>query len=420
MKKNASSPHLQFRENFFEKILSMLFRLHRQGYPSFLVGGAVRDLLLHRPIRDADLLTRAPREILERLYPGGKHIGTTAYPIYLVRIFAEKTGEIAFLDAESLEENLARRDFTVNSLGMNHRGELLGSPEAFRDVRKRLLRWNGSPEKRLRQDPLRALRLCRFGISLEGFRILPGSLEACPPFAKACAALPGERIGREMRLGLQSGGKNFPEFLCRAGLLEHLCPGGNRRKSPEEFFFFSRACSEKRSFSCGTAAFFLDLYDNLSPEEIGKRSFSLLRHWRWPEKEAREVRGLLKMWSSLKKPLSFREGLDLLERFGFPRMEILLELLALDPEKTALLDELQQQLFLWKARLLQASEKGMLLPGKECAEKFAIPPGPLLGELLREKRRKILETPDLSPEELYCWLEERSHKLEKKGNPRKT
>jgi len=222
-----------------------------------------------------------------------------------------------------------------------------------------------------------------------------------------------------MRLGLQSGGKNFPEFLFRGGLLEHICPEANHRKDSKGFSFFSRACNRKTSFSCRTAAFFLDLYENLSPEEIGKKSFSLLRHWRWPEKEAREIRRLLEAYGSAKKTFSLREGLDLLERFGFPRMETFLELLALDPEKTILLEELQQHVLLWKIRLMRAYEEGMLLSGKECAERFGISPGPLLGKLLREKRRKILETPNLSSEELDRWIGERAHNLGQKGNPRK-
>ena len=404
MAKNTTFSSLQWRESFFHAILKILLRLNQEGYPSFLVGGAVRDLLLHRPLRDADILTEAPEKILECLYSEGKFAGTSAYPIYILPVGKEKIAEISFLSpGESLEENLIRRDFTVNSLALNWEGKLRGSSEAFRDIRKGLLRWNGFPEERLRQDPLRALRLCRFGVSLKGFRIVPKSLEACLPFAEACAKLPGERVGREMLLGLSSRNEAFPEFLRRAGLLERLCQDRHEKEMPENFPFFSRSCHRGTSFACRMTAFFLDLYGHLPFEEIGEQSLLLLRHWRYPEKEAQRIRQLLETLAMVRKSGSFGKGPDLLERFGFPWMEIFLELLSLDPSQGSLLEELQQHLLLWKARLSRASEKGMLLSGRECTEAFTIPPGPLLGKFIREMRQKILETPDLSPEELYRW-----------------
>ncbi len=409
MTKNATSSSLQWRESFFHAILKILLRLTQEGYPSFLVGGAVRDLLLHRPLRDADILTEAPGKILECLYSGGKFAGTSAYPVYILPVWKGKIAEISFLSPEeSLEDNLTRRDFTVNSLALDWKGKLRGSPEAFRDIRKGLLRWNGFPEERLRQDPLRALRLCRFGVSLKGFRIVPESLEACLPFAEACAKLPGERIGREMLLGLSSRNEAFPEFLRRAGLLEQLCQDRHEKKMPENFPIFSRSCHRGTSFACCMAAFFLDLYGHLSPrllpfEGIGERSLLLLRYWRYPEKEAQRIRQLLETLAMVRRSGSFGKDPELLERFGFPWMETFLELLSLDPSQGFLLEELQQNLLLWKARLFRASEKGMLLSGRECSEGFAIPPGPLLGRFILEMRRKILETPDLSPEELYRW-----------------
>lgn len=386
--------------------LAILQDLESRGFTTFLVGGAVRDLLLHRPLHDLDMVTSAPREILKSLYPRGRLLGKPASPVYLLPLPSGTVVEFSFL-ASSLEEDLARRDFTINSLAMDGGGVMYGSPQALEDLRKRILRWNGSPQDRLRQDPLRSLRLCRLGASLKDFHIPPEELEACIPFAQACAKLPGERVGEEMYRGLKEQNLAFPELLQKAGLLAPLWGIPLSHKQEREFPLFSRSCRRECSFSCSTGAFFLDLFrasGEEDPREMRKKSFSLLRQWCWPEKKALWMGELLHLYGNTRGEISSSEAMDLLKRFGFSWLEDFSELLSLEPQKAPHGEELQKKCLLWKARLLRASQKGLFLSGETCMGILGRPPGPWLGKLLQALQGKILETPKISREELLRWL----------------
>ncbi len=386
--------------------LEILRDLEGRGFASFLVGGAVRDLLLRRPLHDLDMVTSAPREVLKSLYPRGRLLGKPPSPVYLVPLPSGTVVEFSFL-APSLQEDLARRDFTINSLAMDGGGEIYGSPQALEDLRKRILCWNGSPEERLRQDPLRGLRLCRLGASLKDFHIPPEELEVCIPFAQACAKLPGERVGEEMYRGLREQNPAFPDLLQRAGLLAPLWGMPLSPEQRREFPLFSRSCRRGYSFSCSTGAFFLDLFRASGEEkyrEMGETTFSLLRRWCWPEKNALRMGELLHLYGNTREGVSSSEAMDLLERFGFSWLEDFSELLSLEPQKAPHGEELQRKCLLWKARLLRASEKGLFLSGEACMEILGGSPGPWLGRLLQALKGKILETPEISREDLLRWL----------------
>jgi tRNA nucleotidyltransferase/poly(A) polymerase len=352
------------------------------------------------------MVTSAPRDVLKSLYPRGRLLGKPAAPVYLVPLPSGTMVEFSFL-ASSLEKDLARRDFTINSLAMDGGGKMYGSPQALEDLRKRILRWNGSPEDRLRQDPLRGLRLCRLGASLKDFHIPPKELEACIPFAQACAQLPGERVGEEMYRGLKEQNPAFPDFLRKAELLAPLWGMPLSPRLGRELPLFSLSCRRGYSFSCSTGAFFLDLFrasEKEDPREMREKSFSLLRRWCWPEKKALWMGELLRLYGDTQKEISSSEAMDLLERFGFPWLEDFSELLSLEPQKALHGEELQRKCLLWKARLLRASQKGLFLSGETCMRILARPPGPWLGRLLQALQGKILETPEISREELLRWL----------------
>ena len=107
--------------------LEILQDLEGREFASFLVEETVRDLLLHRPLHDLDMVTSAPREVLKSLYPRGRLLGKPPSPVYLVPLPSGTVIEFSFLTS-SLEEDLPRRDFTINSLAMDGGGEIFGTP----------------------------------------------------------------------------------------------------------------------------------------------------------------------------------------------------------------------------------------------------------------------------------------------------
>ncbi|NLB82673.1 MAG: CCA tRNA nucleotidyltransferase [Synergistaceae bacterium] len=202
----------------------VLRRLEESGYEGVYAGGMVRDLLCGREPRDIDITCGASLEALGILFPKGKILGPPGCEIFLLPL---EKGHIQIFSyaSSSLEKDLERRDLTVNALALRRRGELVGSPESVNDVFDRRLRFNGRGEDRLAEDPLRALRLHRFAATLPGFRADEASVELCRTVRTTLGECPGERVGREVRLGLEGDTSLFLRGLQTAGLLESVFPG---------------------------------------------------------------------------------------------------------------------------------------------------------------------------------------------------
>ena len=128
-----------------------------------LVGGAVRNILLGLPVRDRDyLVLDATVEDFLRAHPSAKPVGKT-FPVFILN-----RQEYAFPRAQTLEDDLLLRDFTVNALALDDDGRLFCHPRALDDLSQRLLRPASAAS--LRDDPLRVLRAARFIAELPGFR----------------------------------------------------------------------------------------------------------------------------------------------------------------------------------------------------------------------------------------------------------
>ncbi len=150
-------------------------KLEDAGHDTWAVGGAVRDVLLGRPSGDWDLATRARpadvRRLFKRTVPLGVEHGTvgvlkdgTLYEVTTFRRDVETDGRHAVVAfADTIDEDLARRDFTINAVAWHPLREELRDPfGGIADVERRVLRTVGRPEERFREDYLRILRALRF------------------------------------------------------------------------------------------------------------------------------------------------------------------------------------------------------------------------------------------------------------------
>lgn len=159
-----------------------------------LVGGAVRNLLLGLPVRDRDyLVLDATVEDFLRARPTAKAVGKT-FPVFIL-----DRQEYSFLRAESLEQDLLLRDFSVNALAMDAEGRLFCHPQGLEDLTARVLR-PASPAS-LTEDPLRAVRAARFLAQLPGFSAHPELEQAMRSVAASggLAAPYAERVGQEVQ-----------------------------------------------------------------------------------------------------------------------------------------------------------------------------------------------------------------------------
>jgi poly(A) polymerase/tRNA nucleotidyltransferase (CCA-adding enzyme) len=195
-------------------VLALLDTLRAEGHAAYVVGGSLRDLLLGRQPADWDMATDADPARIVALFPGAVYenrFGTVAVrrggETFEITTFRSDHDYADFRRphrvefGETIEADLARRDFTVNALAWGARpGDALGLVDPYdgrQDVQRRLLRAVGDPEARFGEDALRMVRAVRLGATL-GFAIEPATLAAIETRAELVGHLSGERIAAEL------------------------------------------------------------------------------------------------------------------------------------------------------------------------------------------------------------------------------
>ena len=192
-------------------VVDIARRLERAGYETWCVGGAVRDALLGVPSLDWDLATAAtPAQVMRlfrRTVPVGVAHGTVGvldddgalHEVTTFRRDVQTDGRHAVVEfGASLDEDLARRDFTINAIAYSPRTGELRDPFGGRDdLRARVLRSVGDPRERMREDRLRALRAIRFAARF-GLEIDGPTWEAVVASAAHLTRLSAERVKQEL------------------------------------------------------------------------------------------------------------------------------------------------------------------------------------------------------------------------------
>ena len=192
-------------------VLWIAGRLEGAGYETWAVGGAVRDTLLGRPSGDWDLATRAtPTQVqglFRRTVPIGVEHGTVGvlsgdgvlYEVTTFRRDVETTGRHAVVEfAETLDEDLARRDFTINAIAWHPLSEAVRDPfDGQSDLKRGLLRTVGSPADRFAEDYLRVLRALRFAGTYR-LRIEAATWSALTAAVEHTKELSPERLREEL------------------------------------------------------------------------------------------------------------------------------------------------------------------------------------------------------------------------------
>ena len=213
------------------KVENILTRLKGAGFAAFLVGGCVRDALLGIPCDDFDIATSAKPKDIKKLFPKCRAVGQ-AFAVMLVDgievatfrndgTYSDYRHPDSITYADSIEEDLSRRDFTVNAMAYD--GEKITDPYDGRsDLENRIIRFVRNARERMREDPLRALRACRFAAKIDG-KLEPKTRKAIKDLGHLVDMVSVER--RQQELTKMLLGKN-PDLALRLvgelGLLPYL------------------------------------------------------------------------------------------------------------------------------------------------------------------------------------------------------
>ncbi len=267
--------------------LSSASRLTDRGYEAVVVGGAVRDLLLGRGSGEADLATSAPWDQVLELWPGAPVVGHPPAATVIARS-GEYRVDISSFQGGSLEEDLGRRDLTINAMAVTADGTIVDPWGGTADLAKGLLRFTGDPRERLASDPLRAVRLARFAAELPSFRVDPASREACRGFASRVASMPPPRIGREALKALDGDLPTFLDSLERQGIIASVLPFWGEILSDRKNAALERvrrACSLTYDRAVRAACLLAD---------AGPGAGAMVSAWGWPKGLAREAVNLVR------------------------------------------------------------------------------------------------------------------------------
>lgn len=194
----------------FTAALPVLKKIEQAGFEAYFVGGAIRDLLLKRHIHDIDIATSAYPEEVKQIFPktidtGIKHGTVTVLndgESYEITTFRTESGyqdfrrpdHVTFV--QNLEEDLKRRDFTINALAMNTQGEIIDLFDGLGDIKKHVIRAVGDPQKRFHEDALRMMRAVRF-MSQLNFSLETGTQTAVKELHHLLPKISVERIRDE-------------------------------------------------------------------------------------------------------------------------------------------------------------------------------------------------------------------------------
>ena len=231
-----------------KEVKQVLQALTDAGFEAYIVGGCVRDLSVDRTPKDWDITTNAKPDQIQEIFPDSfyeNNFGTvgvkvlpflttdkndrehdvievTTYRIESTYSDKRRPDEVEF--AKTLEEDLSRRDFTMNALSLDINNNLIDPYNGRKDINKKLIRAVGDAIERFDEDALRMMRAVRFAAELN-FTIEPETFNAIKQKNKLLNHVSIERIRDEfIKIILSNHPEHGLQMLCDTGLLTHFLP----------------------------------------------------------------------------------------------------------------------------------------------------------------------------------------------------
>ena len=220
----------------FQLAFEMIETIKKAGFQAYVVGGAVRDYLLNKEVNDIDIASSATptqiQEIFDQVIPVGIEHGTVIvrykHQSFEVTTFRSEQGysdyrrpdRVTFVN--SITDDLARRDFTINAMAMTEDSVLVDPFDGQADLTSKMIKAVGNPVERFTEDPLRMLRAIRF-VSQLNFNLDRNTWEEIKNNAALIEKLSIERITVEIEKMIQGKAlKKAIDYCYQARLFSHL------------------------------------------------------------------------------------------------------------------------------------------------------------------------------------------------------
>jgi tRNA nucleotidyltransferase (CCA-adding enzyme) len=282
----------------FLSAVPVLKKLEDAGFEAYFVGGSVRDYLLERRISDVDIATSATpdevKEIFTKTVDIGIEHGTVlviyrnrSYEVTTFRTEAEykdfrRPKEVFFI--RSLNEDLMRRDFTMNAIAMDNSGQIIDPFAGQTAIKEKIIRTVGNATDRFQEDALRMMRAVRF-VSQLSFDMEENTKKALIELVPLLENIAIERKRVEFeKLLLGSNRKKAIRIMLETSLYAYLPSLKNNKDSLEEMLSYE--LQDLAIHEMWSLLVFCLKYK-------GKQMETFLRNWRLPLKEIREIQLIL-------------------------------------------------------------------------------------------------------------------------------
>ena len=431
-----------------EKAEIILHTLEEAGYEAYVVGGCVRDSILGRSPDDWDITTSAKPEEVKALFrrtvDTGLIHGTVTvmldkegFEVTTYRVDGEYEDgrhpkEVSF--TASLEEDLKRRDFTINAMAYNPKRGLVDLFGGVQDMENRIVRCVGNPLERFTEDALRILRAVRFSAQL-GFSIEGETLKAISVLAPNLKYVSAERIQVELLKLLVSPHPDYLRTAYEAGITKEILPEFDRcmeteQNTPHHCYNVGEHTLQSLLNIRADKVLRLTmlLHDFGKPvvkrtDENGRDHFkthgpegekmavSILRRLKMDNDTIRKVRSLIK-WHDFRpkgEAVSVRKAISLIGEELFPlylevqKADILAQSAYRREEKLARLTAVSALYEEILDRGQCISLKTMALTGRDLID-AGYTPGKELGEILEKLLVHVLENPEDNKKEILLKL----------------
>jgi tRNA nucleotidyltransferase (CCA-adding enzyme) len=423
-------------------ILDLMDRLNAAGHEAYVVGGSLRDILLRRDAHDWDLTTDARPVRLQELFPDSLY--ENAFGTVTVRDVDGQSVEVTTFRSDHdyadfrrphriefgdrVEDDLARRDFTVNALawgGPPGREREVVDPFGGReDVARRVLRAVGEPAERFEEDALRMLRAVRLAATLQ-FTIEPATLAAISERAELAMHLSGERIAAEidkllgasrpsvgLRLMAQTGllAVVAPELAAQAGIPQNKTPG-------EDLWDHTLRTVDAAATAAsdGVVRLAALLHDVGKPATAADGHFyghevvgadlagTLLRRWHLPRETIERVEHLVRFHMfAYDESWSDAAVRRFIGKVGIESLDDLFRLREADnigsgvPAAAGNLTAFRQRTAVELASNLVLDRAGLAIDGNDLITGLGLAPGPAIGRVLDRLVEKVVAEPQLN------------------------